>query len=91
MPTAVRDTAETLYCITADGRTVPVTLYNHYFNTWDQYPRLEPGLLAAGAMTRTTVPGGGVVRLLDAQKTADWLVPELQRNPGIITEATLGR
>ena len=87
MPTAVRNTPDTLYCIRAEGQVVPVTVYNHHFNTWDQFPRLEPGLLEACAMKRASAPGGGVLRLLDAHRTAAWLVPELRIHPEIITKA----
>ncbi len=83
LPSAVRPDTVQLYSITADGRILPVALHTHYVNTWDQYPRLEPGLLEAGAMRITRIDHCAL-RVLDARRAADWVIPRLQADPSII-------
>ena len=83
MPWAVARRPTELSSITADCRVIPVTMHRHFVNTWDQYPRLERELLAIGAL-RTRRFAGCDLRLLDARRTADWLVERLQRDPSII-------
>jgi aminoglycoside 3-N-acetyltransferase len=83
MPWAVGPDPVQLYCIAADGRTIPVSQRQHCTNTWDQYPRLEPHLLAAGAM-RLSRLGDCPLRLLEARPTADWLIARLHSDPAII-------
>lgn len=87
MPGAVAAQAERLYCITADGRTIPVDMRNHCTNTWDQYPRLEPHLVACGAL-RLARAGDCPLRLLDARLASDWLMARLRSDPSIILPAT---
>lgn len=84
LPRAISESPSTFYCITAEGRVIPVATHNHVVNTWDQYPRLEPGLIAAGAMRMSEAPGGGTLRLLDACLTAEWVIATLRQDPRII-------
>ncbi|HOF89720.1 MAG TPA: AAC(3) family N-acetyltransferase [Armatimonadota bacterium] len=83
MPWAVSAQPVQVYSIAADGQVTPVLLHHHVVNTWDQYPKLEPCLIAIGALTRGTA-GGCDLRLLDAARAAAWLVPHLQHDPSII-------
>jgi len=83
MPWAGASPAVQLYSITVEGRVVSVKMCPNNYRTWDQYPRLEPGLLAAGAM-KTGRIGGCSLRLLDAAAAAGWLIPLLQRDPTVI-------
>lgn len=83
MPWSVTRHTVQLYSLTAEGRVIPIALHHHYVNTWDQYPRLEPHLLAAGAM-RVRQLGACALRLLDAATTATWLIEHLRRAPRII-------
>jgi aminoglycoside 3-N-acetyltransferase len=86
MPWAVSREPMRLYSIADDGRTIPIDLRHHVTNTWDQYPRLEPGLLAAGAM-RLGQAGDCPLRLLDARRACDWLIAQLRADPAIILPA----
>lgn len=88
MPWAVSEQPIQLYSLTAAGQVIPVSLHHHIVNTWDQYPRLEPDLLAIGAL-RLTHLGDCPLRLLDARPAADWLIAQLQRDPSIILPETL--
>ncbi len=88
MPWAVRQQTVLLYSITAAGQLIKVPSHQHWVNTWDQYPRLEPHLLALGAL-RISHLGTCALRLLDARAAADWLIPQLQRDPGTILPDTL--
>ncbi len=72
-----------LYSITADGRVIPVTHHPHWVRTWDQYPRLEPGLLASGALRLTWI-GDCPLRLLYAGAATEQLVAQLRKDPRII-------
>ncbi len=83
MPWAVKKEPAPLYSVTAEGRIIPVLLHTHLVNTWDQYPRLDGPLQEVGAL-RVTCVGECELRLLDARKVADWLVPQLQRDPSVI-------
>lgn len=83
MPGAVSLQSERLYCIAADGRVITVDMRNHCTNTWDQYHRLEPHLIAAGAM-RLSMAGDCPLRLLDARLASEWLMERLRSDPSII-------
>ncbi|NQT20655.1 MAG: AAC(3) family N-acetyltransferase [Planctomycetes bacterium] len=83
MPWAVTEHTVQLYSIAADGRVIPACHHQHFTNTWDQYPRLEPHLIEAGAM-RITHIGECALRLLDARAAADWLIAQLRKDPSII-------
>jgi aminoglycoside 3-N-acetyltransferase len=83
VPWAVSEQPVPLYSITAAGDVIPVALHHHIVNSWDQYPRLEPDLIAIGALA-VGVVGKCPLRLLDAKRAADWLIPQLQRDPRII-------
>lgn len=83
LPWAVRANPVQLFSIRDDGTVIPVRMHPHLVNTWDQFPRLEPHLLQVGAL-RVTHVGACPLRLLEARLAADWLVPLLQRDPGII-------
>lgn len=83
MPWAVRKDPIQLYCVRADGKIFPFQMHLHRVNTWDQYPRLDGPLQKIGAMKRTHI-GTCELRFLDARKTADWLVPQLQQDASII-------
>lgn len=72
-----------LYSIKADGQIVPVLHHPHWIRTWDQYPRLEPGLLAAGAL-RLTHGGECPLRVLNARAAADHVTAQLLENPHLI-------
>ncbi len=88
MPWAVTRHTNQLYSLTAEGRVIPIALHGHFVNTWDQYPRLEPHLLAAGAL-RIVQLGACALRLLDAAAAATWLIAQLQRDPRMILPDTL--
>jgi len=83
MPGAFAAEPILLHSIVADGAVHAVPLHVHITKTWDQYPRLEPHLLAAGAM-RIASLGDCPLRLLDARLTADWLIARLKADPSII-------
>lgn len=85
-PWAVRPEAEHLYSITADGRVLTVDQHRHHINTWDQYPRLEEPLIAAGAL-RLIMASDCPLRLLDARLASDWLISRLRADPSIILPA----
>lgn len=82
MPFACSKESIRLYSITSDCTVIPVNHHYHYVNTWDQYPRLEPGLLDAG-MLRVDRIGDCPIRLLDAQPAADWVIRRLKDDPSI--------
>ncbi len=83
LPTAVSPGTTQLYSIDAAGTVYPVALHGHCINTWDQYPRLEPGLQAVGALTVGAV-GACPLRLLDARPAAAWVVARLREDASII-------
>jgi aminoglycoside 3-N-acetyltransferase len=83
MPWAVSSRPVQLYSITAAGQVIPVSLHHHIVNTWDQYPRLEPHLIDAGALRMGRI-GACPLRLLDARATAEWLIARLRQDPRII-------
>jgi aminoglycoside 3-N-acetyltransferase len=83
MPWAVAENPIQLYSIDAHNRVMPFRIRTHCVNTWDQYPRLEPYLLETGALRIARV-GECPLRLLDAKAAADWLIPRLQEDAGII-------
>jgi aminoglycoside 3-N-acetyltransferase len=83
LPDAVSAVPIQLYSIDAAGTVHPVALHHHVVNTWDQYPRLESGLIAVGALTVGRI-GDCPLRLLDARRAADWLVPRLREDASII-------
>ncbi|MEK7415985.1 MAG: AAC(3) family N-acetyltransferase [Planctomycetota bacterium] len=87
MPWVASRDAIPLTCIAADGRSIPVTMRGHITNTWDQYPRLEPHLIAAGAL-RVTQIHDCQLRLLDARLAADWLIERLRSDPSIVLPPT---
>lgn len=72
-----------LYSVTAAGQVIPVSFRNIIVNTWDQYPRLEPHLIATGAL-RVSKLGDCELRLLEALAAADWLIARLRQDPDII-------
>ena len=83
MPWAVRPDVLQLYSVRADGHVLSTPMHSHFVNTWDQYPRLEPHLLEIGAM-RIHHLGPCPLRLLDAKAAADWLIPQLRKDPSIV-------
>jgi aminoglycoside 3-N-acetyltransferase len=83
LPTAVSQAPVQLYSITAGGTLLSVPMRHHVVNTWDQYPNLEPGLVAIGALTVTYL-GDCSLRCLDAKPAADWVVAQLREDPSII-------
>ncbi len=72
-----------LFSITAENAVIPVSSRRHVINTWDQYPLLEPDLISIGALSVTHL-GPCALRLLDARAAADWLLPRLESDPGLI-------
>jgi hypothetical protein len=62
---------------------IPVSLHHHVTSTWPQYPNLERGLIAAGALTLGRI-GECSLRLLDARSAADYVMAELRRDPTIV-------
>ena len=83
MPGALTSQTVQLYSITAAGQIIPVTMHQHYVNTWDQYPRLEPHLIQLGVL-RVSYIGDCALRVLQARPAADWLVARLSQDPSII-------
>lgn len=83
MPWAVSERPMQLYSITAEGRVIPVSLRHHVVRTWDYYWRLEPGLIAAGAMTVTRL-GDCELRCLDARAAAAWVMEQLRKVPSFL-------
>lgn len=83
MPWAVSRESWRLHSLDATGRVFDIDLHHHVVNTWDQYPRLEPGLVAAGALRLTQI-GDCPLRLLDARAACDWVIGQLRRDPAII-------
>ena len=83
MPWAVSEGTVQFTSITADGAEIEISLHTHCTNTWDQYPKLEPFLLAAGAMRLGHI-GDCTLRLLDAKLASEWLITRLKQDPSII-------
>jgi aminoglycoside 3-N-acetyltransferase len=90
MPWAVSEKPMQVYSITAEGQVIPVLLHHHIVNTWDQYPKLEPHLIAIGALALGHA-GGCILRLLDAAKAAEWVVAQLRKDPSIILPEGWGK
>jgi aminoglycoside N3'-acetyltransferase len=72
-----------LFSFTETNEVKPAPTRRHIVNTWDQFPTLEPQLIAIGALNISSI-GNCALRLLDARRACDWLVPELQKNPSLI-------
>lgn len=72
-----------LFSFTETNEVKPAPTRRHIVNTWDQFPSLEPQLIANGALNISSI-GNCALRLLDARSACDWLVPELQKNPSLI-------
>jgi aminoglycoside 3-N-acetyltransferase len=72
-----------LFSFTETNEVIPAPTRRHIINTWDQFPTLEPDLLANGALKISSI-GDCALRLLDARRACDWLVPELQKDPNLI-------
>lgn len=83
MPWAVSPKPIQLYSITAEGEVISVPTHHHVVNTWSQYPDLEPGLLAAGAIVLGQL-GDCPLRLIDARRAADFVIAQLRQDPSII-------
>lgn len=83
MPWAVSERPVQLYTITAAGQVIPISMHHHIVSTWEQYPRLEPHLIALGAL-RVGCLGACALRLLEARPAADWLMARLNADPSII-------
>lgn len=83
MPWAYSKDIAQLYSITAAGEIVPIAMRHHITSTWEQYPRLEPHLLATGALQIAHI-GTCPLRLLDAPTAAEWLIARLRQDPSII-------
>jgi len=72
-----------LFTITENNEVRAVATHPYVINTWDQYPQLEPHLVASGALSISSV-GECALRLLDAKAASDWLIPQLTKDPSII-------
>lgn len=72
-----------LFSFTETNVVKPAPTRRHIINTWDQFPSLEPHLMANGALNISSI-GDCALRLIDARRACDWLVPELQKNPSLI-------
>jgi len=72
-----------LFSFTETNEVIPAPTRRHIINTWDQFPTLEPHLLANGALKISSI-GDCALRLLDARRACDWLVPELQKDQNLI-------
>ncbi len=83
MPWAVSPKPVQLYSITAAGEIIPVSLHHHVTSTWPQYPSLESGLVAAGALTLGRL-GECSLRLLDARAAAEHVMAQLRSDPTIV-------
>ena len=83
MPWAVSQRTIQLYSIADDGRVIPVALHHHFVNTWDQYARIDPPLIEAGAL-RLGRLGECPLRFLDARVAAAWLIARLRQDPSIL-------
>lgn len=83
MPEIVSENIVPLTSITTDGEEIAISTRSRPINTWDQYPRLEPFLLEAGAMCIGQI-GDCSLRLLDARSAAEWLITRLKQDPSII-------
>lgn len=68
------------YLIRADGSELQIHYRGHWGHTSDHYDRVEGALLAEGIMTKTPL-GQGEIRVLDARKAKNYLVPLLQKDP----------
>jgi aminoglycoside 3-N-acetyltransferase len=72
-----------LFSFTETNEVKSAPTRRHIINTWDQFPTLEPHLVANGALNISSI-GDCALRLLDARRACEWLVPELQKNPSLI-------
>jgi aminoglycoside 3-N-acetyltransferase len=68
------------YMITADGSELSINYRGHINPVSDQYHRIEYDMLAEKIMVQNFI-GPCPVKVLDARKAADWLVPKLKDNP----------
>ena len=68
------------YCIRHDGTVMPSWIRGHMHHPSDNYGRAERELREAGVMT-THQQDGCTVRVVDAVKARDYLVPRLRANP----------
>ena len=68
------------YLIRSDGTVLESWIREHLHHTSDNYGRAERELLDAGAMT-IHQREGAVLRVVDAVKSRDYLVPRLRANP----------
>lgn len=66
--------------IRRDGSVLHTRAYCHSGHTSDKFPRVEGLLRESGAMTVSAF-GAGELRLLDARRTAEVLVPKLRAEP----------
>jgi aminoglycoside 3-N-acetyltransferase len=71
------------FSFTETNELRPAPTRRHIINTWDQFPTLEPYLIANGALNISSI-GECALRLLDARRTCDWLVPQLQKDQTLI-------
>jgi aminoglycoside 3-N-acetyltransferase len=71
------------FSFTEINELTPTPSRRHIINTWDQFPSLEPHLIEIEALKITSL-GDCALRLLDARRACDWLVPELQKDPNLI-------
>jgi aminoglycoside N3'-acetyltransferase len=71
------------FSFTEINELTPAPSRRHILNTWDQFPSLEPHLIEIEALKITSL-GDCALRLLDARRACDWLVPELQKDPNLI-------
>lgn len=81
IPTAVSPEPFHLFSISSAGTVVSVDLHCHNVASWFQYPRAEPILLKAGALTLTRL-GMCELRLLDAHAASEIIVSKLRLDPG---------
>jgi len=80
------------YCvmIDANGRTVERDCYLHFWGPEPKdFTKPEGELLRLGIMRKARV-GSGEIRLLDARKTADFLIERLRREPTYLLAANRG-
>jgi aminoglycoside 3-N-acetyltransferase len=77
---------ETLHVITREQATLTVVSRRHtndrYYEERD-FPSLEPTLRKAGAIAYSTA-GNATIRLIDAARTTDTLLPLLRENPDLV-------
>lgn len=77
---------EQLYSIRADGTAIHVPSFRHAGPNPRCYATLDQPMREIGALFSREL-GDCTLRLLDARKAADWLVPELRRIPQLVLES----